>query len=210
MLHASNIWKPLAVAAVASLALTGCAATQDTATTEVEDSTDSIMTDPQPIEENAEEETETVASQVSYTDAWVRWSEKSEVIGGMTGAYVSLTNEGTETITLSGAEIDRAAKVEVHEMVMGEDGMLMQEIDGGLVIEPGETAILEPGGNHLMILGITEPILAGDLLTMTLTFAEDSVPDLVIENMVAKPVEAGGEEYDSDDMDMDMDMDMEQ
>ncbi len=51
---------------------------------------------------------------------------------------------------------------------MGE--MTMQEISS-LVLPAGETVTFEPGGYHVMLLGLVEPLVAGDEFEVTLDFA---------------------------------------
>lgn len=206
MLNKKSIINIVALAAVGGLTLTGCASD----TSEPADTTSPAVVNEEivtAVEEANEAITELTA--IEYSDPWVRWSENSEVVGGMTGAYAVITNNSDQAYTLLGGMMAEASKVEVHEMVMSEDGMAMQQIVGGLVIEPGETVTFEPGGNHLMIMGITKPLLAGDVVSIKLVFAEDNAPEVTLENMLVKPVEAGGEEYEGGmDMDMDMGMDM--
>jgi len=65
--------------------------------------------------------------------------------------------------------------MELHETVENESGeMVMREIEGGFVIPAGSELTLEPGGNHIMLMDLTAPLLAGDEATFTLTFSDDS------------------------------------
>lgn len=125
---------------------------------------------------------------VTIEDAWVRSSEYSAKAGGMTGIFGKFTNNGTTNITIIGGETDMAKMVQVHEVV---DGM-MQEKEGGIVIKPGETVILEPGGLHIMIMNIAKPIVAGDKMTITVKF-DGAEPQVL--NLVAKDSAGGDEEY---------------
>jgi copper(I)-binding protein len=131
---------------------------------------------------------EQTTNSVTIEDAWVRSSEYSAKAGGMTGIFGKFTNNGTTDVTIIGGETDAAAMVQVHEVV---DGM-MQEKKGGIVIKPGETVTLEPGGLHIMIMNITKAIVAGDKLSITIKFdgAEPQTLDLV-----AKDSAGGDEEY---------------
>jgi copper(I)-binding protein len=87
-----------------------------------------------------------------------------------------------------GGETEIAKMVQVHEVV---DGM-MQEKKGGIVIKPGETVTLEPGGLHIMIMNITKPIVAGDRMSITIKF--DGADAQTLE-LVAKDSAGGDEEY---------------
>ncbi len=131
--------------------------------------------------------------QLEITDSWVRSSEMS-VSGGMTGMFMEVTNPTSSEITLVGGSSD-AGMVEIHETVMGDDGMQMQEINGGIEIPAGSTVVLQPGGLHVMIMGLNDDVLAGDEVTVDLEF--DGHPNISV-TATAKPSEAGDEEYHSD------------
>ena len=48
--------------------------------------------------------------------------------------------------------------------------MRMRPVAGGLVIPPGQTVKLEPGGYHLMIIGPKQAFKVGDHIPATLRF----------------------------------------
>ena len=48
--------------------------------------------------------------------------------------------------------------------------MRMRPIAGGLVIEPGETVTFQPGGLHLMLTGLHDPLRKGETLRLVLRF----------------------------------------
>ena len=132
-------------------------------------------------------------------DLWVKSSEMS-TRGGMTAVYGTLTSNSSQDVVLVGGATEIAGVVEVHEMSMIGGEMMMQEIDGGLVIPAGKSIILEPGGNHLMLMMLTDDLEAGEEISVTFDF--DGAEDLTIDGIVAKPAEGGDEEYHSD-MEMD-------
>lgn len=119
------------------------------------------------------------------------------VAGGMTGMFMEITNPTSSEITLVGGS-STSGMVEIHETVMGDTGMQMQEINGGIEIPAGGAVMLQPGGFHVMIMGLSEDVVAGDELTVDLEF--DGHPNVSV-TAIAKPSEAGDEEYHSD-MDM--------
>ena len=129
------------------------------------------------------------ADAVSVADAWVKAAD-----AGMTGGFGLVTNEGDETVTLVAAETDAAGSVELHETAGdGQGGMSMKEIEGGFEIPAGGTLALEPGGHHLMFMGLTAPLLPGEDVTITLTFDDGSTTE------VTAPVKAysgANEEYE--------------
>jgi periplasmic copper chaperone A len=128
------------------------------------------------------------AASVTMSDAWVK-----AVDGGMTAAFGVLSNTGEADATLVAASTPAAAKVEIHEVVMGEDGdMVMQPKEGGVVVAAGGSATLEPGGDHIMLMDVTGPIMPGDEVTLTLEFSDGSTLDVTA---TAKEFSGGNEEY---------------
>ena len=55
-------------------------------------------------------------------------------------------------------------------MAMNNDIMTMRPLEDGLDIPAGETVILKPGSFHLMFMGVTDPIEAGEENEITLVF----------------------------------------
>ena len=89
--------------------------------------------------------------------------------GARAGAgYFSLTNSGSQPERLL-AVIADFPRVEIHETVM-EDGIArMQQIEA-LRIAPGETVSLEPGGKHVMFMGLSQTLDVGSAIPATLSF----------------------------------------
>ena len=136
------------------------------------------------------------SEQLEISDSWVRSSDMSSS-GGMTGMFMEINNPTSSDITLIGGSSD-AGMVEIHETVMADDGMQMQEINGGIEIPSGGTVVLQPGGLHVMIMNLNSDVVAGDEVSVELEF--DGHPNVSV-TATAKPSEAGDEEYHSD-MDM--------
>ena len=79
----------------------------------------------------------------------------------MTGVFGTLTNAGDTDIRLVGGSSPVADAVELHETVMSDEGMVMREADGGLIVPAGGSLVLEPGGHHIMLMDLTDPVPAG-------------------------------------------------
>ena len=138
--------------------------------------------------------------EVVAQDLWVKSSEMS-IKGGMSAVYGTLTNNSSQDVVLVGGATDIAGVVEVHEMAMIGGEMKMQEIDGGLTIPAGKSVVLEPGGNHLMLMMLTDDLEAGEEISVTFDF--DGAEGITANGVVAKPAEGGDEEYHSGEMEMD-------
>lgn len=108
--------------------------------------------------------------ELHFSDGWVRVSEYSDHVDGMTGAFATIENHTDHDVTLVGGSAEIANMVEVHEVVMIDKEMKMQAKEGGILIKAGESVTLEPGGLHVMLMGLKKPILEGDEVTLTLDF----------------------------------------
>lgn len=102
--------------------------------------------------------------EISVSDARV------PVPAGVNGAaYMTLTNETDSDDQLVGATTDIAETVELHQTSTTDGSMSMQQLDGVEIPAGGET-VLEPGGPHLMLIGVTDELAEGDTVDLTLTF----------------------------------------
>jgi copper(I)-binding protein len=104
---------------------------------------------------------------ITVTDAWARPSMGMDRAGA---AYMVIENTGEEGDVLLGAASPAAATVEVHETVAGGDGTMSMQPIGSLDIAPGDTVSLEPGGYHIMLIELTDELVVGDTIEITLTF----------------------------------------
>jgi len=177
-----NKFRIVAVLAAGALALTGCA------TTASSDGDDTAAV-------------ESAATTLTTSDMWVK-----AVDSGMTAAFGMIDNPTDHDITVVSVSTSISDMTELHETVENDAGdMVMRPIEGGFMIPAGGSLMLEPGGNHIMIMGVTDPILAGDDVTVTLTLDDGSTLEVTAP---AKDYSGANENYEGDD-DMDMDGDME-
>ncbi|MFA7263572.1 MAG: copper chaperone PCu(A)C [Caulobacter sp.] len=106
------------------------------------------------------------SSTVEVNQAWSRPAPH----GGNGAGYALITNTGPAADTLIAASSPVAARIEIHEsMVMGGQAM-MHARPGGLAVPAGATVALKPGGWHMMLMGLKQPLKAGDHYPATLTF----------------------------------------
>lgn len=109
------------------------------------------------------------------------------------GGFLTIHNSGSEDDRLVSASTPFAKMAQIHEMAMEGDVMKMRELKDGLVIPAGETVVLEPGGKHLMLMGLSGAIAEGATVPVTLTFekAGDVSLDLVAAGSAADAPAAG-------------------
>jgi len=99
---------------------------------------------------------------VQVNDAWVRQAVKGQ---SGTGGFMTLTS--SVPLTLVGFRSPVSASAELHEMSMQGNVMRMRAIDA-LPLPAGQAVALQPGGHHLMLMGLKRPLLVGDHLLLTL------------------------------------------
>jgi hypothetical protein len=98
------------------------------------------------------------------------WSRATPGGAKVAGGYLNIENKGSAPDRLVGGSADVAGKFEVHEMAMNNGVMTMRPLDKGLLIEPGKTVKLAPGGYHLMLMDLKGPLKQGDKVPVTLEF----------------------------------------
>jgi copper(I)-binding protein len=99
------------------------------------------------------------------------WTRATVAGASVAAGYLAIENKGAEADRLTGAATAAAEKVEIHEISMEGDIMKMRALPEGIEIKPGETVTLKPGGIHLMIFGLKQPLIPGATVPVTLSFA---------------------------------------
>jgi copper(I)-binding protein len=98
------------------------------------------------------------------------WSRATPGGAKVASGYLTIENKGSAPDTLLGGKTDVAGKLGVHEMSSINGVMTMRALDGGLTLPAGQTVKLAPGGYHLMLTDLKQPLKQGDSVPMTLTF----------------------------------------
>lgn len=105
------------------------------------------------------------------------------------GGFMAIVNNGTETDRLIGVESNLAAKSEVHESKVDENGVgTMTHVDA-LEIPAGQTVSLEHGGYHIMFMGLKGPLKDGEMHKATLIF--ERAGRVEVEFMIDPPAGMG-------------------
>jgi copper(I)-binding protein len=113
---------------------------------------------------------------VAIRDPWARKAAK----GDISAAYMAITN-ATTADTLVSATGDIATSIELHTVV-NENGMMqMIQAEGGVPIPANGTQLLKPGSFHIMLIGLTTDLKAGDSFPLTLTYANAGPVTVTVE-----------------------------
>jgi copper(I)-binding protein len=109
--------------------------------------------------------TEAIAG-VTVEDAWARTSSSN----ASNGAVYMLLNSATDDAVLSASvAMSVAMSAEVHETTMAEDGSAGMRVVRSVPLPAAQTVSFEPGGYHIMLMGLVQPLAAGDIISVTLT-----------------------------------------
>ena len=92
------------------------------------------------------------------------------VAGNPAAIYFTLKNNGDRNIAFRNAEVEKAGKAEIHDMMEWDSEMVMGEAPP-VMVETGSTVIFEPGGKHVMAFDLEEGFGEGDTTTITLIAA---------------------------------------
>lgn len=121
------------------------------------------------------------------------WSRALPPVAPTGAAYMILENRGELADTLTGATTPIAGYTELHEHVHQDDLMKMQRIDS-IELAPGEQVEFSPGGHHVMLFELKQPLVAGSRYPMTLVF--ERAGEVEVEVMVSKePAAPAGHEH---------------
>jgi copper(I)-binding protein len=94
-------------------------------------------------------------------------------------AYMTITAQGGAGDRLIAAASPAANRAELHTHIMEGNVMRMRQVQG-IDVKPGETAALKPGGFHVMLLGLKQPLVEGQSFPLTLTFEKGGRIDVEV------------------------------
>ena len=103
---------------------------------------------------------------VAVSEPWVRATVAQQ---GATGAFMRLSSN--QDVRLVEASSPVASITEIHEMSMVNDVMRMRAV-AGLDLPAGRTVELRPGGYHVMLMDLRQPLNAGERVAITLVFED--------------------------------------
>jgi copper(I)-binding protein len=95
-------------------------------------------------------------------------------------AFLTMKNISDTARTLVAASADEwCDHAELHEHTTVKNVMQMRKVDG-IAIVAHEITQLKPMGYHVMLMGMKKPLRAGEKITLTLRFDDDSVLEVPV------------------------------
>ncbi|MFS8569797.1 MAG: copper chaperone PCu(A)C [Thermaerobacter sp.] len=117
-----------------------------------------------------------VTAEITIEDPWARPAPA----GDNSAAYFVIHNGADGDDALIGAASDVAHMVEVHQSRM-EDGVMKMEHIEELPIPAGQSVTLEPGGYHVMFMGLERDLNVGDKFQLELHFRQAGTVTIDVE-----------------------------
>jgi copper(I)-binding protein len=97
------------------------------------------------------------------------WTRPSPTGTGNGAIYMTLMNEGEQADVLLSVETEVAEAAELHESKLEGDVMKMSPISS-IEIPSGGSVSLEPGGKHIMLINLKQPLTLGEKVPLLLNF----------------------------------------
>ena len=108
------------------------------------------------------------AGNLAITDPWSRPTPPIASVGAV---YFSITNAGRKADRLLAIGSPIARQAEIHESRVVNGTVEMRPVES-IECPPGATVRIEPGGLHVMLLGLTHPLAAGTTFPLSLRFRD--------------------------------------
>lgn len=124
---------------------------------------------------------------VEVKDAWARATPAKAENGA---AYVTVQSPTQDRLT--GASTPVAKKAELHEMTM-EGGVMKMRPLAGIDLPAGQPVTLKPGAMHIMLLGLTQPLVAGQSFPLTLSFEKAGTREVTVSVQKVGAMGPGGQ-----------------
>ncbi len=108
--------------------------------------------------------------EVTFTDFYVKEPIANNTV---TAGYITLVNNKASDIQLTGVSVssDVAAKAQLHGHKLESDVMTMYEVTS-LNLPSGTPVKLEPGGYHIMLMGLRQPLTPASEVNITFQFSD--------------------------------------
>lgn len=130
----------------------------------------------------------TMAERISVQSPWARLMPPGQP---NTAAFMLLENVSEEDVALVAARSPASEVVELHTHTE-EDGMMRMREVAQIDVPAGGRAELRPGGLHVMLIGLVEPLSPEVPVAITLVFADDSTLEIEAPTRHPRDMPGGG------------------
>jgi len=107
------------------------------------------------------------------------WARPLPAISKIGAVYMTIKNSGVKNDSLVSGSSPVSERVELHTHIH-ENGMMMMRPVEQIEVPAGGEAALEPGGLHLMLIGLNRPMTEGEEFRLTLRFEHAGEVELTV------------------------------
>jgi copper(I)-binding protein len=104
---------------------------------------------------------------LSIDHVWARSTAASSQTGAV---YLSISNQGKDSDRLLSVSSNRAGQTQIHRSSVVNGVMQMRALEDGVAIAPGQSVKFMPGGLHVMLIGLKQPLKSGEHFALQLHF----------------------------------------
>lgn len=115
------------------------------------------------------------AGEIRAHEVWANPAMK----GGNGAVYLLLHNHSSQADELIGAASAVAQMVELHKSEVNDQGVMMMMKQDSIALPANGEIQFQPGGYHIMLMGLNRDLKEGDTFQVTLKFKQH--PDLVLD-----------------------------
>ncbi|WP_066565643.1 copper chaperone PCu(A)C [Snodgrassella sp. CFCC 13594] len=109
----------------------------------------------------------TLAHGMTAEQAWARFTVPGVTMGGV---FMNLNNHTGKDDALVSVSTPIATQTEIHETINIDGMMKMRPVPQGVALPNAKITALQPGGHHIMLMGLKQPLKVGTQIPLTLTF----------------------------------------
>ena len=120
---------------------------------------------------------------INVENSWARETPPAATTGA---AYLTLANTGSETDKLINISSGIAETIELHTTLHKDGVMKMRRVEV-VEVRPGESTVFKPGGLHIMLMGLRQPLKKDQTFPLTLEF--EKAGDITVE-VTVKSIDA--------------------
>lgn len=106
-------------------------------------------------------------AQIEITEGWVRGTPPGTTITAM---YMNVENKGDQDDALIGVSSNISKSAEIHQTSVDDKGVAKMEMVESVSIPAGGSVHFKPGGMHIMLIDLKEPLKSGDEVEIELVF----------------------------------------
>lgn len=122
----------------------------------------------------------------SFSSAWADaievdhvWARASTMVSKAGAAFLTITNKSDVDDKLIGAKASVSKKTEIHTHIHDNGIMKMRKMDF-ISVPANDTIKLKPGGDHVMFMGLNQPLAENSQFPVTLIFEKAGEKTVVV------------------------------